>query len=241
MFFTRLPLPSLRQWENAHLQRSAAWFPWVGVIVGGVAAAVWWLAAVVAGLPPLLASGLSLAASILVTGGFHEDGFADVCDGFGGGYTKERVLEIMKDSRVGAFGAIGIVLMLGLKWQAVAAAPAAWIPLALVALHVGSRVASGLLMAVLRYVAEEGKAKPLATQLRGGRLGWVIVTGVGAMACLPTATIAPVVISMAVVTGVFGLWIRRRIGGYTGDCLGAAQQLSELAGWVALAAVGGAG
>lgn len=240
MFFTRLPLPSLRHWENGHLQRSAAWFPWVGVVVGGVAAAVWWLAAEVVGLPPLLASGLSLAASVLVTGAFHEDGFADVCDGFGGGYTKERVLEIMKDSRVGAFGAIGIMLMLGLKWQAVAAVSVAQVPLALVSLHVVSRVASGLLMAVQCYVAEEGKAKPLATQLRGGRLIWVIVTGGAALALLPAGAVIPVALTMAAVTAVFALWIQRRIGGYTGDCLGAAQQLSELAGWIALVALGGA-
>ncbi len=236
MFFTRLPLPSLRNWDAGHLQRSAAWFPAVGFVVGGIAAAVWWLAAEAAGLPPLLASGLSLAASLLVTGGFHEDGWADMCDGFGGGYTKARTLEIMKDSRIGAFGAMGLVVMLGLKWQAVASVSPTWVVPALIALHVISRAAAASLMAGLRYVAEEGKAKPLATQLRGGRFWWVMLTGLVAAALLPAANVL-VVTAIVLVTVVMARWFVSRIGGYTGDCLGAAQQVAELTGWLVLAGV----
>ncbi|MDR2675470.1 MAG: adenosylcobinamide-GDP ribazoletransferase, partial [Opitutaceae bacterium] len=119
MFFTRIPLPSLANHEDADLQRSSMYFPLVGWLAGAVAAAVWW-----AGLkvwPPAVASGASLAATLLLTGAFHEDGFADMCDGFGGGHTRARIMEIMRDSRIGAFGAIGLVVMLGLKWHAVAA------------------------------------------------------------------------------------------------------------------------
>src|SRR5690606_24120783 len=116
--------------------------------------------------------------------------------------TKARTLEIMKDSRIGAFGAVGLGLMLGLKWQAVAAVPAPLVMGALVALHVASRTASATLMAGLRYVAEEGKAKPLATRLRGGRLAWVGLTGVLALGLLPGGAWGAVAAGMAVTTWI---------------------------------------
>lgn len=225
-FFTRLPVPAALGADREDLQRSAAYFPLVGWVVGGVAAAVWLLAASV--WPPLVASGLSLGATLLLTGAFHEDGFADVCDGFGGGYTKERVLEIMRDSRVGAFGAIGVMVMLGLKWHTVAALPATLTPLLLVAGHAVSRGASATLMTTLDYVREEaGKAKPLATRLAGGRLACAVVTALAPLALLPGAAWAAM---GAVVVGrtVLARWFRHRIGGYTGDCLGAAQQVTEV-------------
>ena len=226
MFFTRVPVPAGWGATREDLQRAAAYFPLVGWFVGGVAALAWWLGAQV--WPPLVASGVSLAATLLLTGAFHEDGFADVCDGFGGGYTKERVLEIMRDSRVGAFGAIGVVMMLGLKWQAVAALPVAFAPALLVAAHVLSRTVSVSLMAVLDYVREDAaKAKPLATQLSGGQLWLALVTGVAACALLPVKiwwTIPVLVVTQL----VLACWFKRRIGGYTGDCLGAAQQVAEV-------------
>lgn len=235
MFFTRLPVPAGWGTTRDDLQRAAAYFPFVGWIGGGVAAAVWWLAAPV--WLPAIASGLSLAATVLLTGAMHEDGFADVCDGFGGGYTKERVLEIMRDSRVGAFGAIGAVIMLLLKWQTVAGLPSLLAPVALVAGHVVSRAVSTSLMATLSYVREESvKAKPLATALRGGRLAWVIVTALAAMALLPPRLWWALAV-MLVVRAVLARWFVKRIGGYTGDCLGAAQQVSEVAFYLAVIAL----
>ena len=228
MFFTRLPVPSSAHYDSADLQRAAAWFPLVGWLVGAVAAGVWWAAAQV--WPPAIASGLSLAATLLLTGAFHEDGFADVCDGFGGGYTKERVLEIMRDSRVGAFGAIGVVVMLGLKWQTVAALPLASYTGAAVifAGHTVSRAAAVSLMAVLPYVREEaGKAKPLATELSGGRLLVALGSGVAPLVLLPLSA-SWVLVGVLVVWLVLAAWFRRRLAGYTGDCLGAAQQVTEV-------------
>ncbi len=237
MFFTRLPVPSSAIHDPADLQRAAAWFPLVGWVVGAVAAGVWWAAGLL--WSPEVASGLSLAATLLLTGAFHEDGFADVCDGFGGGYTKARVLEIMRDSRVGAFGAIGVVLMLGLKWQVVAGFSPELGVAVLIAGHALSRAASVSLMAVLPYVQEEvGKAKPLATQLAGGRLAWALVCGLAPLALLPGWGGAVWVV--AVVAGLrvgLAAWFRRRIGGYTGDCLGAAQQVTELGFYLAAGAL----
>ncbi len=235
MFFTRVPVPSSARHDPADLQRAAAWFPLVGWLVGAVAAGVWW--ATVQVWPPMVASGLSLAATLLLTGAFHEDGFADVCDGFGGGYTKERVLEIMRDSRVGAFGAIGVVMILGLKWQAVAALPVTMGAAVLFAGHAVSRAAAVSLMTVLPYVREEaGKAKPLATELGGGRLATALVCGFAPVVLLP-ARCAWSVAAVAVVWWLLGRWFRRRIGGYTGDCLGAAQQVTEVVFYLSVTAL----
>ncbi len=235
MFFTRVRVPSGWGTTREDLQRASAWFPLVGALVGGVAALVWWLAAMAWG--PAIASGLSLGATLLLTGAFHEDGFADVCDGFGGGYTKERVLEIMRDSRVGAFGAIGVVVMLGLKWNAVAALPAGAAAGALVAAHVLSRAAAISLMATLPYVREEAaKAKPLATELSGGRWAVAMLTGAAAVLLLPMRTWWVVAV-LIVLRAVLANWFRRRIGGFTGDCLGAAQQVNELAVYLTVLAL----
>lgn len=235
MFFTRLPVPAGWGTTRDDLQRAAAYFPLVGWLAGAVAAGVWWLAG--RWWPAGVASGLSLAATLLLTGAMHEDGFADVCDGFGGGYTKARVLEIMRDSRIGAFGAIGVVVMLGLKWQAVTALPPALAPAVLVAAHVVSRAASTTLMTTLPYVREESvKAKPLATDLRGGRLALVLATAAAALMLLPARCWWAVLV-LVIVRAVLARWLRRRIGGYTGDCLGAAQQVSEVAFYLAVLAL----
>jgi adenosylcobinamide-GDP ribazoletransferase len=175
-----------------------------------------------------VATGVSLAATLLLTGALHEDGWADVCDGFGGGTSAERTLDIMRDSRIGAFGAIGVVVMLGLKWQAISALPGPWVPAALVAGHALSRAAAVSLMVTLPYVrGESAKAKPMATTLGGGRLVFALATGGVSLFLLPLRMWWAVLV-VAVARGALAWWFQRRIGGYTGDCLGAAQQVCEV-------------
>lgn len=235
MFFTRLPLPSSPDWDPADLQRSAAYFPLVGWLVGAVAALAWWLAARV--WPPAVASGVSLAATLLLTGALHEDGWADVCDGFGGGTSRDRVLEIMRDSRVGAFGAIGVVVMLGLKWLGVAALPQASVPAVLIAGHALSRAAAISLMATLPYVRGESvKAKPMASTLSGRRLAFAAATGAGALLLLPPRAWWAVLAVIAA-RAALARWFKGRIGGYTGDCLGAAQQVCEVVFYLTILAL----
>jgi len=167
-FLTRLPTPAWRSFQPSCLSQAARYFPLVGVLGGGINVGAWWLLG--HWLPPAVTVGLMLAVSLLVTGAFHEDGFADTCDGFGGGTTRDRVLAIMKDSRVGAYGAIGICVMLGLKWAAYVAIPAAAFPWVVIGAHMVSRwCACGLIWA-LHYVRSEDDAKvrPLADSL-GGR------------------------------------------------------------------------
>jgi len=226
MFFTRVPLPSLPGLTADDQRRAIAYWPLVGVAVGAAIAGVWWVAA--HAFPPGVAVALALCAGLLLTGALHEDGFADVCDGFGGGATRERVLEIMRDSSVGVFGAIGLVVLMLLKWQTMAALPPALMLAALVAAHALSRGGAVTLMAALPYARAEASkggamvAKPALVRLIG--------VGVVALAPLPFlpvrcwwAAVAALVLWVAT-----GLWFRRRIGGYTGDCLGATQQLGEV-------------
>jgi adenosylcobinamide-GDP ribazoletransferase len=239
MFFTRVPVPGWVDHGRAWLERAPRYFPLVGAGVGVVGAAVWWLAAHV--WPNDIAVVLSMVATILLTGAFHEDGFADVCDGFGGGFTKKKVLEIMKDSRVGAYGAMGVALMLGLKFLALRALPPGQFVGVVVAGHAVSRWGAVTLLATLPYVREEAdaKAKPMATELGAGPL--VVATGFGVGPLLGLATWSALSGLGAVLVVRVGLarWFVKRIGGYTGDCLGAAQQVSEVAFYLAILAVNG--
>jgi len=230
-FFTRLPIPRWVGFEPAWLHHASRYFPAVGLVVAAIAGGVHAAAALV--LPPAVAVLLSTAAGIYATGAFHEDGFADSCDGLGGGHTRERVLEIMKDSRIGAYGAIGIGLMLATKVATLAGMPKMAVLGALLAAHPLSRLMACSLIWRMEYARAEGKAKPLAQEMRGGEFAIAALT-----AALPTAAVcyAGWLTPTALAAGLGGmllatLWLARkfqqRLGGYTGDCLGAVQQLTE--------------
>ena len=182
-----------------------------------------------------------MSASLLLTGAFHEDGFADVCDGFGGGRMRDAVLAIMKDSRVGAYGAIGVVMMLGLKWSVLVSIPRAAFPFIVIGAHMVSRWCATSLIWRLPYVRAdaEAKSKPLADSLSGA--GWLLSGVLGALILLPAlllidpaartqlalALLAALTLS-GITTVLAAGYFKNRIGGYTGDCLGATQQLAEL-------------
>jgi adenosylcobinamide-GDP ribazoletransferase len=179
--------------------------------------------------PAGIAVLLSMAATLLATGAFHKDGLADSCDAFGGGYTREDIFRIMRDSRIGAFGAITLVIALALKWQALATLPPARAAWAMVAAHAASRALAISIPLGLDCAREDGKARPVARALswRGALLaaasGLPWLCGFGwRFACATLAALA------LLRTGALR-YLRRRLGGYTGDCLGAVQQLAELA------------
>jgi adenosylcobinamide-GDP ribazoletransferase len=234
-FFTRLPLDARKDWDVADDRRAMAWFPSVGWIVGAMGGLVWWLAARV--WPPEIASGMSLAATVLLTGALHEDGWADVCDGAGGGATPERMREIMRDPRLGAFGVIGLVVVLGLKWNSIAALPGALVPATLLAAHAISRGAAVSLMATLDYAAGSGKTRQLAGRLLGGRLCWAVACAVLPLVLLPWRTAVVGLIVVMTVRHVAARWLVHRLGGYTGDALGATQQVTEVAFYLAVLAL----
>jgi adenosylcobinamide-GDP ribazoletransferase len=232
MLLTRLPAGQLRVVPPIG---AASWaFPLVGALVGGLSATVM-LAALWAGVAPSLAAGLALAAGAMATGGLHEDGLADVADGFGGGRDRARKLEIMRDSRIGSYGALALVLAFGLRWQGLAllaAADAHFAAMALVGLGVASR--SGLAAALWLMPAARadgmGKAAADADAVRA-----VIAAGLGALALLWLGQ-AWAILAIALVLIGFGRIALRQIGGQSGDVLGAMQQLAEIAGWVVLSA-----
>lgn len=232
-FFTRLPVPLKAGFQESDLNHAARYFPLVGVLVGAVAALVYTLVAEV--LPRELAILASMAATIYLTGAFHEDGLTDAVDGLGGGWEKEQVLTIMQDSRVGSFGAIGLFLVLLAKYEALVHTFPALIPIAMIAGHALSRFAAVLVIYTQPYVKPKGKAKPLATQLSRGELALAAVFGIGPLLLLAPkllVTLVPVVI----VWCWFSYKLKKRLGGYTGDCLGAMQQLCELAFYLGVAA-----
>jgi adenosylcobinamide-GDP ribazoletransferase len=226
-YFTRVPVPRWVGFEPHYLQAAARWFALVGVLVGAVAGLVF--VGAIHLLPQPVAVLLSMGATLLLTGAFHEDGLADSCDAFGGAYARDDVLRIMHDSRIGVFGAIALVIALLLKWQALAALAPARIVWISIAAHAASRAMAISFLATHEYVRAEGKAKPVARQLGGLSLAWVALTGLPWLFWpdwrLGLATLGV----LAVLRFGLGRWFRRRLGGYTGDCLGLAQQVFEVA------------
>jgi adenosylcobinamide-GDP ribazoletransferase len=231
-FFTRLPVPGWVGHSAETLNHSARYFTLVGLIVGLIGALVFALTSFF--FPKTLAVLLAMAATILVTGAFHEDGWADMVDGFGGGWTRERTLEIMKDSRLGSYGAIALVLLLLAKFMALVELDMLLVAPALIAGHALSRLCATSVMHFLDYAREEGKAKPLATRISLGELALAGAFGLVALILLPPLSALLGVLFAAAATAFLARKFHRHLGGYTGDCLGATQQLAEIAFYLGL-------
>ncbi|MET3430754.1 adenosylcobinamide-GDP ribazoletransferase [Herbaspirillum seropedicae] len=230
-FFTRLPIP---RWVGFHadwLAHSTRYFPLVGWIVAWATALVYLLA--VQFWPQPVAVLLGTAAGIWLTGAFHEDGFADLCDGLGGAVSRERALEIMRDSRLGSYGVIGLVLLMLTRLAALAALQPWQILAALGIAHPLSRWLATCLIWRMDYVREEGKSKLLAQRMSTGEFlvatVWVVVPVIGTVA-LGLMSWQHIAMGCGL-AALAALWLayrlQRRLGGYTGDGLGAVQQLSE--------------
>ncbi len=236
-FLTRIPIPADTPYSARHMNESARYFPLVGALIGGIGAVIYLLAHFI--WPTPIAVALSMAATILLTGSFHEDGFADSCDAFGGGWQREQVLTIMKDSRIGSYAAVGLIVLLSTKLFALSAlTQPAQVAAALVVAHSWSRLLAISYLHDHSYVRfdDSSKIKPMATQLSRDHLL------VAALFAAPLALLIPAgkIMLIALLLGLwrwwFGRYIRRRIGGYTGDCLGCAQQVAEVAIYLGLCA-----
>ncbi|WP_096785257.1 adenosylcobinamide-GDP ribazoletransferase [Rhodobacter sp. CZR27] len=229
---TRLPLPA-RSLPDRGARAAWAW-PLSGVAVGGLAAAVAVLALGV-GLPATVAAALALGMQALATGAMHEDGLADTADGLWGGWTRERRLEIMKDSRSGSYGVAALVLVGLVRWSALAAVLEAGSWGAVVAAAVLSRVPMVVLMAWLPNARGAGLSQSLG---RPDRRQALVAAGVGLGVALAFGGPEALVMAAAgaAAAGILGLVAQAKIGGQTGDILGASQQLSEAAALVAAAA-----
>ena len=233
ILLTRLPFGRLR--DPVPPLGAAAWaFPMAGLPVGLIAGAVM-AAALALGLSPLVSGGLALGAQVMATGALHEDGLADICDGFWGGTKRERRLEIMRDSRIGSYGTVGLVLTLGLRWLGLAALAEAQTPAAVIApviaVAMASRVATVALMAGLRPARADG----LGAQGRAvGTASVLVAVLVGGLPLLLLPQGGAALVAAALSVAVLAMIARRKIGGQTGDVLGAGQQAAEIALLLAL-------
>ena len=231
MFHTRLPCPGWVGYSEANLRRATIYFPVIGWLVGGWTALVYAVCSLVLSVEVSIV--LSVIAGVWLTGAFHEDGWADVCDGFGGGWTKPRILEIMKDSRVGAYGVIGLVLLLMLKFFSLRALADWHLVAVLVVAHSLSRTTALTLIYSHAYAGnQESKAKPVAEGLRLGELCLALLLGlvplVGLIIWQNQVEYLLVLVVLLALKLYLGWYFTKWIGGYTGDCLGATQQLAEV-------------
>lgn len=246
-FFTRIPVPSFANFEEQELNHSAKYFPLVGIIVGLAGAAVFVLAVRI--FPANIAVLLSMVATIYITGAFHEDGMADSIDGIGGGWDRERILTIMQDSRLGTYGALALFLTLFAKFQVLSALPVHIVAYVLIAAHALSRLCAVYVMATLSYVKASGKAKPLAVSVQLKDLVVATVFGLLPLVLLYWYFLTNIadmpdvlILSLSWLVSVSFIWIwwrnkiKRWLGGYTGDCLGAMQQMTELAFYLSVLA-----
>ncbi len=229
IFYTRIPAPAWVIHTNDYLSKNTKYFPLIGWLVGGIAAGVYWL--VLHLFSPSVAVVLSMIASVWVTGAFHEDGLADTCDGFGGGWSQQRILDIMTDSRIGTYGMIGLSLVLLLKFNLLLSLPHHLVPQVLIAGHALSRFVAASLRLSLSYVREneDSKAKPI------GQAPFAISHAAiaGGFGLLPLFTLLNIRYGLVLVPLLLMRWYLARyffkwIGGFTGDCLGAAQQILEV-------------
>ena len=235
-FLTRLPTPSLTGFEPAWTTRAARWFPLVGQGVGLACAGVFVGAAQV--WPQPLPALLAVAAGVLLTGGFHEDGLADTADGLGGGTTRAARLAIMKDSRLGSYGALALGLVTAGRVAALAALTPGAGALALVAAHGAGRGFAVAVMAALPYAGDPAaaKLKPEPGGVRRGEAAFALAWGCAPIFLLGWAHAALAVVLATAATLLLARAARRGIGGRTGDVLGAVEQAAELAVLFAAAA-----
>ncbi len=226
-FLTRLP--GGRHPDDAgDLTASVPWFGAVGVVVGGFGAVTFWIGHQLE-LGPLLAAVGAVTVTALVTGGFHEDGLADSFDALAGGWTVEDRLRILKDSRHGTFGVLALVLVTAWKVAALVELDASHGVVAILVSHVVGRSGAVALMGTVRAANDRGLGADYTRDL--GRLGAVLGAAVGVVAAVVAYGVwAPVVVgSAAIGVALIGRWAVRRVGGVTGDLLGAAEQVGEVA------------
>lgn len=239
MFLTRLPFPG----RGDRPLSTAAWtFPVVGALVGSLGGLAFW-GATLLGMPPVIAALLAVAVTAAVTGALHEDGLSDACDGLFGGYTPERRLEIMRDSRIGGFGALAMVISVGLR---VAALTSLHFPdgvlVFLIAAHTLSRANIVLIMNQMQLAGKTGMA---ATAGRPGLFisALAFIFGLSVTFYLAGLFLTPLGVGVACAVSIglswaFMMMALAKMGGYNGDCLGAAQQIGEIGlllavlGWI---------
>lgn len=230
-FFTRLPVPKTMHYSEALLNKANRYFSLVGLVTGLFLALSYVCFSTF--LPVNISILLTMTISLLITGAFHEDGLADMADGIGGAFTIEKRLTIMKDSRIGTYGAVTLVMALLLKFTLLvnlAEQDSNHLLLAIILAEALSRAVAGSLISSMPYVSdiEQSKSKPLAQAQSSSELTLLLLIGLAPLIFYSSEVIFSLLIVLVLFRWLFKQWLMARIGGFTGDCLGAGQQLSEL-------------
>jgi adenosylcobinamide-GDP ribazoletransferase len=240
-FMTIFPVPSSEAATAPDwLSRCAKYFPAVGICVGAVSAAVLLLAGSI--WSPVIAALLAVAASIVVSGGLHEDGLADTADGFGGGWNVEKRLAIMKDSRIGAYGALALGFGIALRVTALAEMPSWSAAAALIAAHAAARITPAFVMNALPYAGDTAAMKVSYADppVSSNDMGFALIVVACALVPLAFVSISSALSGLlfgALLAAAIALWARRLIDGYTGDVLGAIEQMFEIGFLLGVAAI----
>lgn len=231
MFYTRIHVPVSIPYSPEMLNKATRYLPLIGWITGIFMVAVLYILSNIA--PPMVSILLAIITGVWVTGAFHEDGFADMCDGFGGGWTKEKILEIMKDSRIGTYGMLGLLLIMTLKYLTLRELPLRVVVLTIMTAQPLSRFMAITVVYTHKYVREndDSKAKPIASGITLSDLLVAAVFGVlpfmAAIIYLHNYTLLLTIPALLLARWYLVRLMQKWIGGYTGDCLGAVQQVSE--------------
>jgi adenosylcobinamide-GDP ribazoletransferase len=230
-FFTRLPVPNSMEYSSELLNQSNRYFSLIGLLLGSILALCFYLFTFV--FPLHVNILLVMVMSLLLTGAFHEDGLTDMADGIGGAFETERRLEIMKDSRIGTYGAATLILSLALKFSLLLTLAQHSTFSLISGLLVGyalSRTLAASLISALPYVSDENhsKSKPLAQSQSKQDIVILILVGVIPLMLFSISTSLIIIITLLFFRFCFVRWLIAKVGGFTGDCLGAGQQISEL-------------
>nr|WP_194717314.1 adenosylcobinamide-GDP ribazoletransferase [Vibrio sp. S9_S30] len=228
-FFSRIPVPASTPYSDERMNRAGRYFAVVGAILGLLCALVFEASNLL--FPSQISVFIAMTFSLMLTGAFHEDGLTDMADGIGGGMTRERRLAIMKDSRIGTYGASALIMaMLGKFLLLSALAQHESIFLIWIAGYTFSRAVAASFIYDTPYVSDSdtSKSKPLAQKQSLSELLFLLVCGMASILWLPFISVVIVGVTGIAFRIVFKRWLMARIGGFTGDCLGAAQQLVEL-------------
>lgn len=226
-FLTRIPVGNVSYDPDA-LSRSLLWFPMVGALVGAAAGGLHW--AVARTLSPMLSALATLVFLVLLTGAFHEDGLADTADGLGGGWSRERSLEIMRDSRIGSYGTVALVLSLLARWLLLSNLQPTIFFRTVVVAHVLCRWTTLPLSYYLRSArGQDGQSARVAQRVSKMTLlvGTLLAVVISVVALQRQAWL-PLLVTV-IITVISGIYFYRRLGGITGDCFGAANQITEIA------------
>lgn len=228
MFFSRIPVPYAKEIRELHFEKAVRYLPLVGFLISIAGAVIMYFTFRI--FPKPISVLLGMFITVLLTGAIHEDGLADSCDGFGGAYNKQRILDIMKDSHIGTFGVIGLILSFLLRYATLSEMPRFYMAIFFITGNTLSRLMTVLVMHKNFYVRDltSSKSKNVIANIN-----WIDLI----IATLPVLFLFVFIGSNSVLFVLIPVWLTQKllkkffsvkIGGYTGDCLGAVQQITEI-------------